>query len=138
MGIAVRALVRGADGRLLLIRRALDADSEPGCWDLPGGKLEHGEDAAEALAREAREETGLPVEVGRPVHVFSFLVEPVWVTCVAFACESPIDSVELSAEHDNFAWVDVSRPGRCDVPPDAWASGVQEQIEAYRALVGGL
>ncbi len=56
------AVVRDPQGRLLLVRRA----NEPsrGLWSLPGGRLEAGESAQEAAAREVREETGLDVAVG--------------------------------------------------------------------------
>jgi 8-oxo-dGTP diphosphatase len=36
-------------------------------WSLPGGLLKRGERPAEGVAREIQEETGLRVEVGRPV-----------------------------------------------------------------------
>ena len=57
------AVVRDAAGRLLLIRRGREPAA--GLWSLPGGRIEPGESAAEAAAREVREETGLDVEVGR-------------------------------------------------------------------------
>jgi 8-oxo-dGTP diphosphatase len=50
------------DGCLLLIRRG-HAPSR-GRWSLPGGRVEPGETAQEAVAREVAEETGLTVEVG--------------------------------------------------------------------------
>jgi len=55
------AVVRDAAGRLLLVRRG----REPaiGRWSLPGGRIEPGETAADAAAREVLEETGLVVEV---------------------------------------------------------------------------
>lgn len=48
--------------RLLLVRRAMNP--ERGKWSLPAGYLDHGEDPRAAAEREAREETGLIVEVG--------------------------------------------------------------------------
>ena len=50
------------DGALLLIRRG-HAPSR-GRWSLPGGRVEPGETAEQALVREVAEETGLVVEVG--------------------------------------------------------------------------
>lgn len=44
-------------GRLLLFRSAVS-----GTWMLPGGKIELGETAIEALDRESREEVGLGIE----------------------------------------------------------------------------
>ena len=56
------AVVRDEAGRLLLVLRA----NEPsrGLWSLPGGRVESGETAPVAAAREVLEETGLEVEVG--------------------------------------------------------------------------
>jgi ADP-ribose pyrophosphatase YjhB (NUDIX family) len=49
------------DGRLLLLRRA----NEPwfGRWDIPGGFCEAGEHPIDTAVREAREESGLAVDV---------------------------------------------------------------------------
>ncbi|MFH2103310.1 MAG: NUDIX hydrolase [Chloroflexota bacterium] len=58
--VAAAALVV-RDGSVLLIRRA----NEPyrGCWTLPAGFLNAGEDPARAAERECQEETGLEVRV---------------------------------------------------------------------------
>lgn len=42
--------------------RTLSLKERDGSWELPGGGLEHGEDAKEGLYREIAEETGLSVD----------------------------------------------------------------------------
>ena len=54
------------DGRILLTKRE---DFE--VWCLPGGGVEAGESVAQAAVREAREETGLEVELTRLVGLYS-------------------------------------------------------------------
>ncbi len=55
----VGALVRDDRGRLLLVRRG--TEPERGRWSVPGGRVEAGETAVEAVVREVAEETGLAV-----------------------------------------------------------------------------
>jgi ADP-ribose pyrophosphatase YjhB (NUDIX family) len=45
--------------------------SDNGSWGLPGGYVEPGESVSEAVAREVLEETGVRIEPGRLVGVYS-------------------------------------------------------------------
>ena len=58
----VGAVVHDAAGRLLLIQRGREPSR--GAWSLPGGRVEAGESAQEAVEREVLEETGLRVRAG--------------------------------------------------------------------------
>lgn len=60
------AVIRAADGRILIARRA-DDQHQGGLWEFPGGKLEPGETAQAALARELEEELGIRPIVARPL-----------------------------------------------------------------------
>jgi 8-oxo-dGTP diphosphatase len=59
--IAVGVVVM-RDGKMLAIQRGREPGR--GLWAVPGGMIDVGETLAEAAAREAKEETGLDVEVG--------------------------------------------------------------------------
>lgn len=54
------------DGQILLVRHEKAGKSY---WLIPGGGVEFGESAEEALAREFREEVGLEIQVGKLVLV---------------------------------------------------------------------
>ena len=61
VGVVGAALVR--DGRVLASRRT-EPPRLAGLWEFPGGKVEPGEDDAQALRRELHEELQVTVEVG--------------------------------------------------------------------------
>ena len=59
------------DEELLLCRLSERVGMNPGCWTLPGGGIDFGEDPEAAVVREFIEETGLVVKVERLVAVDS-------------------------------------------------------------------
>ena len=61
------ASIVDADGRVLLLERS-DGDD---LWGFPGGAMEPGESAVEAVKREVREEVGLEVEPVELIGVYS-------------------------------------------------------------------
>ena len=58
--VGVGILIKKGD-EYLLIKRAAEPDA--GLWSIPGGLVEIGERATDAAVREAKEETGLDVEI---------------------------------------------------------------------------
>lgn len=58
-------VIRDAEGRLCLSRRPAHKH-QGGLWEFPGGKVEAGETAHHALARELHEELGLTVDASMP------------------------------------------------------------------------
>jgi 8-oxo-dGTP diphosphatase len=63
---SVFVAVRGPGDRLLLVRRC-----DSGAWELPGGRVDVGENAIEAAVRETAEEAGVRVVVTGLVGLFS-------------------------------------------------------------------
>ncbi len=61
------AVIAGPDGRVVLILRK----NEPRGWALPGGFVDYGEELGHACRREAREETGLEVELIEQLFTYS-------------------------------------------------------------------
>ena len=129
LGVAAKGIIRRADGRVLVIRRSSRSRTDPGRWDLPGGKMDFGERLVDALAREVREETGLSVTTGRPIHLTHFVREPFWVTCVTFLCTDFSGEVRLSHEHEEHAWL-----APAELPGLDYSRAIREQLEAFVAL----
>jgi ADP-ribose pyrophosphatase YjhB (NUDIX family) len=68
--VAVGTIIDDGEGRVVLVRRAI----EPGYgkWVFPGGYVDRGEHVLAAAVREAREESGLVIELQGLVDIYSY------------------------------------------------------------------
>ena len=65
----VAAVIRDREGRILVCQRRRD-DTHALKWEFPGGKVEAGEEPAQALIRELREELGIEATLGGELSRF--------------------------------------------------------------------
>ncbi len=70
--ISVRAIIR-QDERALLLKRANGRPSILGKYELPGGKLEYGEQPEDALRRYLKDDTGLVVKAAQLFDVLTYI-----------------------------------------------------------------
>ncbi|MEU6328804.1 NUDIX hydrolase [Streptomyces sp. NPDC047049] len=120
----VGAVIPDGDGRVLLMRRAAD-DFMGGLWELPSGGVDPGESLLDALRREVREETGLPlVSIDDYLGHFDYTSgSGKRARQFTFAASADLGvPVRLSPdEHDAYRWAD--------------AAGQEQVSTAVRALL---
>lgn len=102
----VGAAILDDEGRLLAARRS-EPPALAGGWELPGGKVEPGEDEQSALVRECSEELGVLIEplcrVGGDWAMSGDAVLRVWTARVAKGVPQPLE------DHSEVRWLE---PGR--------------------------
>ena len=128
--VALKALVTQG-GKLLVVREA----STPGLWELPGGRIDAGEEAEphrEVLRRELREELGedFRCEIGSPCLTWMRTPrrpDAATVFLVGFACTRAEGEIQLSDEHGEHGWIDQTAmraltwaPGYADALAEWW------------------
>jgi|SRR6185437_3367029 len=73
--IAQKAFIENEQGQVLLVQYP-DDDPAGGVWDLPGGRLNEGEEPANGLTREVFEETGAEVSIQEIIATSTRVVSP--------------------------------------------------------------
>jgi len=110
--ISVRALIK-SDEKVLLVRRSGGTPQYVGQYELPGGKVEYGEDPEASVRREVNEELGIeagPLQLYKVVSWIDTVQRDtqhiIVVYLVGLAATST--KISLSSEHDKFIWDKLS------------------------------
>lgn len=103
----VAAILVDAD-KILLVHRGPFRDWAPDTWDVPGGHIESGETAPEAVRREVREELGVKV-AARSLTPSAHLSGPTWEVTY-FKIESWSGEISNAAphEHSELRWMTLA------------------------------
>jgi 8-oxo-dGTP diphosphatase len=91
------------DGDRLLAARRTEPPALAGGWELPGGKVEAGEDDRAALVRECREELGVEITLGERVGedwpMSGDALLRVWTATVVAGVPQPLE------DHSELRWL---------------------------------
>lgn len=105
--VIVGVVTKKLDGKLHVLMCQRD---EPECpeahlkWELPGGKVDVGETAVEAVQREIAEETGV---ISRPIKLLQYVQNNLWeyasykqmVLVFSYLCEYVRGEIEVNDHH---------------------------------------
>lgn len=109
---AVRAIIR-KDEKTLLLRRANGRATILGKFELPGGKLDYGEQPEDALARHLKDEAGLIIQTAQLFDVLTYVDHDDRDTQYVFilylvSLGAGGSSIELSQNYDKYIWKKMS------------------------------
>jgi 8-oxo-dGTP pyrophosphatase MutT (NUDIX family) len=133
-------------GNILMIQKSSADPYNPLKWEIPGGRLEFGEELSDQLKREVKEEVGLEVEIGPPLAMWKWsmgsgeaLESVLAVSRLCFAKNDDI-SFDGNAETDylgDWRWVPIDQVADLDLIPNA-RDGILESLEVLQKYFDSL
>ncbi len=110
--IAVRAIIR-KDEKTLLLKRATGRPTILGKYELPGGKLDYGEQPEDALARYLEIDAGLTIQTAQLFDVLTYIDHDdrdVQYVLILYLVSLAMGStkVELSQNYNHYKWESIA------------------------------
>lgn len=96
--ITTQAIIFNEEDNILVLKYAHRDE-----WCFPGGHVDQGEQADEAIVREVREETGLDAIVLSPIDIHMHRDRCI----IAFLVEKINSHITLSEEHTDYKWISI-------------------------------
>jgi 8-oxo-dGTP diphosphatase len=129
IGVGGGVLIFNDKGQVLLMKRSSGAKNEAGYWCKPGGTIEFGETAEEAMIREIKEELNLDIEIIDFVNFTNHLISKENQHWIALNFVAKIIGGELKNmephKHEEIVWFDL------DNLPEMLTQTAKEPIEEY-------
>ena len=97
----VAAIIIDEAGRVFATQRGYGEWKD--WWEFPGGKIEAGETAEQALRREIREELAAEIEVGELLHTINYDYPAFHLTMHCFMCR--LQGRVTLLEHEAAKWL---------------------------------
>ena len=125
-GLTMRGLAKKKD-EILILKRHPNSSTNPNKWELPGGKVDPGEDFDKAIIREFFEETNLNIELGDLVGAVQedfphkktvALVMNVNIISKEKEEKEKEEEIKISDEHIDWKWANISQIK--DLPLSKW------------------
>lgn len=108
--VGLKLLIVNESGQFLTLHK------KTGYTDLPGGRMQHGEDIFSAASRELQEETGLKLKsiistVGSCILHDRIKVgdQRLALTLICFKAQTEEGPITLSDEHTSYTWIDATK-----------------------------
>ena len=120
--VAAAIIIRG--GRALATQRGY-GELKGGGWEFPGGKLEPGEGAKDAVVREIMEELRVDIEVDSHLITVDHDYDTFHLVMHCFLCTMADEQLVLT-EHEAACWLDAS-----SIDSVSW---LPADLEVVRAL----
>ena len=100
-------------------------------YEFPGGKIEEGERAEDAVKRELREELDLEVSVGGLYSSHTFEYPDFIITLSVYECTMKSDFV--LKEHEGYAWFSP-----VELKEEDWAPADADILASIKRVFGGI
>lgn len=138
--LSVSAVIINKEGQVMLFKRAQDRASSPNLWNVVAANVDSHDHAADAIAVEIYEETGLHGRLLLPPTSWYLHLPEQTTLYHDFTFLSVIDDgeVRLDDEHVEFAWVNPFDLGNYETVPffeeNLHMVGITQSEAAYKVL----